>query len=140
MKQKVPAQDRRLAAVHEEFQEWRRSSRKGSRIPEPLWDAAAGLSGQHPVAEIARLLRLDYVKLRDRIRSLGCTGRETGRLKPAGRVGSGFVEVGVVPGRSNGESVMEVEDGTGRKLRMHLQGFSGVEVAEVAKVLWERSR
>ncbi|MBA7691933.1 hypothetical protein ES703_100489 [subsurface metagenome] len=52
----------------------------------------------------------------------------------------GFVEVGMTNGTMGGECLVEVEDGTGRKLKVHLRGASGAEAVQVAKALWEGVR
>ncbi len=133
----MPAVGRTLAEVHRQFQGWRRSRNKRSPIPERLWQAAEELSRQHSISEIARELRLDYTKLKERIicsRSMRAEG-----LCGSG-AGCGFVEVGIPSGTVGGECLVEVEDGTGRKLKVHLRGASGAEAVQVAKALWEGVR
>jgi len=141
----LPVPRRSLEAVQQEFQTWRSGRQRGSRIPERLWQAAAELSRRHSMSEIARRLRLDYVKLSRRIASLPSAGPdEIG-------AGCGFAELGLLPGTSSaggcagsgptsGECLVEVEDGTGRRLKMHMRGASGSEAVEIARVLWETRR
>jgi hypothetical protein len=47
-----------LEEVAEHFAQWRRSKRKGDRIPEKLWSEAAGLVSTYGVSRVARTLRL----------------------------------------------------------------------------------
>ena len=132
-----PAAGRTLEEVSRQFQGWRRSRKKRSPIPERLWQAAEELSRQHSISEIARVLRLDYAKLKERIvssRSMWAEG-----LLGSG-AGGGFVEVGMANGAMGGECLVEVEDGTGRKLKVHLRGASGAEALQVVKALWEGVR
>ena len=133
----LPARKKSLARVQKQFHVWRSSRQRGTAIPQRLWQAAAELSEQHSVSKIAETLGLDYVKLRERIES--SRSMENEQAWP-GVAGNGFVEVGAVPGTSNIECLVEVEDGTGRKLKMRLIGTNGVEAAEIARVLWETGR
>ncbi len=133
----LPARKKSLARVQKQFRVWRSSRQRGTVIPQRLWQAAAELSEQHSVSKIAETLSLDYVKLRERIES--SRSMENEQAWP-GVAGNGFVEVGAVPGTSNIECLVEVEDGTGRKLKMRLIGTNGVEAAEIARVLWETGR
>ena len=136
----VAAAGRRTATLTEvkrQFQGWRRSREKRSPIPERLWQGAEALSKQHSISEIAKALRLDYTKLKERIVCLrSMWAGETWRKGAA----CGFVEVGMVSGTTGGECLVEVEDGTGRKLKVHLRGASGAETVQLAKALWEAVR
>ena len=137
----LPAGRRALAEVHKQFQSWRRSRKRGSRIPQRLWQAAAELSEQHSISEIALTLGLDHMRLKQRVASLlapkvSAYGAGAKKLQP----GSGFVEVGMVPGGSTGECSVEAEDGMGKKLKMHLIGASCAEAVEIAKALWGTGR
>ena len=138
----LPGLRRSMGGVEQEFETWRMGRKRGSRIPERLWQAAAELSRRHSMSEIARRLGLDYVKLRQRIAWSQSVGSD--------EIGSGcgFVELGLLPGRSSDEGcagsgptssewLVEVEDGRGRKLKMHMRGASGSEAVEIARVLWE---
>ena len=133
----LPARNKSLARVQKQFSVWRSSRQRGTVIPQRLWRAATELSEQYSVSKIAHTMGLDYVKLRERIESSRAMESEQAWL---GVAGNGFVEVGAVPGTSNIECLVEVEDGTGRKLKMRLIGTSGVEAAEIARVFLETGR
>jgi len=137
-RENLPAERRTLAEVNTEFRNWRNSRKRGTKIPQQLWQAAAGLSEQHSIGKIAVTLGLDYTKLKQRITYLPSfqTRRVTEEFIP-GRTGSGFVEVDMAAGGSTGECTIEAEDGIGRKLRMHLRGSSCAEAVEIAKAFWE---
>jgi len=133
----APAAGGSLAEISREFQKWRSSRKKRSLIPEPLWQAAEKLSEQHSTSKVARALRLDYTKLKERIvSSRSIRAGETWR----NGAGCGFVEVEVPYGTIGGECAVELEDGTGRKLKVHLRRASGAEVVQLAKALWEGMR
>jgi len=129
---------RTLAEVNDEFRSWRNSRKRGTKIPQQLWQAAAELSEQHSIGKIAVTLGLDHTTLKQRITSMPSfqTRRVAEEFIPD-RAGSGFVEVDMAAGGSAGECTIETEDGIGRKLRMHLRGSSFAEAVEIAKAFWE---
>ena len=52
--------------VQRKLEHWRQRHRRGARIPEELWRAAAELAGAHGINRTARALRLDYYSLQKR--------------------------------------------------------------------------
>ena len=131
MKQRRQVAEREnLDAVRQRFEKWRRERKRGTKIPQSLWQAAVRLSDWHSVGEIARVLGLHYGRLKQRI------GNFNGESVPQAVEGMEFVSVGVMPaGQSN---VVELEDGRGKRLKVHLMGAGTGAVIEVAKALWER--
>ena len=142
MKQEnFPDGRRTLAEVLKEFQSWRSVRKRGSRVPQRLWQAAAELSERHSISDIAHTLGLDYTRLKQRVEALPPlldrrSIDEFGRTDAVG----GFVEVGMAPGGSTGECSVEAEDGKGKKLKMHLKGAGCAKAVEIAKAFWERRR
>jgi len=142
MKQEnLPAGRRTLAEVLKEFQSWRNVRKRGSRVPQRLWQAAAELSERHSIGDIAQTLGLDYTRLKQRVEAFPPmldrrSFDEYGRSNAV----SGFVELGMAPGGSTGECSVEAEDGKGEKLKMHLKGDGCVKAVEIAKAFWERRR
>ena len=142
MKQEnFPDGRRTLAEVMKEFQSWRSVRKRGSRVPQRLWQAAAELSERHSISDIAHRLGLDYTRLKQRVAALPPmldrrSFDEFGRTNAV----SGFVELGMAPGGSTGECSVEAEDGKGKKLKMHLKGAGCAKAVEIAKAFWERRR
>jgi len=124
-----------LEEVREQFENWRRERKKGGRIPQRLWQAAAGLSDRHSVGKIAMALGLDHGRLKQRIAAPSSLDGES--RHPAG-TGIEFVSIGALP-RAQAD-VVELEDGTGRRLKVHLVGAGSTRLIEVAKALWEQVR
>ena len=124
-----------LEEVREQFENWRRERKKGGRIPQRLWRAAAGLSDRHSVGKIATALALDHGRLKQRIVAPGSLGGEPRR--PAG-AGIEFVSIGALP--TAHADVVELEDEAGRRLKVHLVGAGTDRLIEVAKALWEQVR
>jgi hypothetical protein len=46
---------------------WRQGRKRGERIPEPLWKAAAGLAQTHGVGRVCVALKLNYYDLHRRL-------------------------------------------------------------------------
>ncbi len=130
-----------LTEVQEQFRSWRRSRKRGSRIPQKLWQAAAELSGHHSIGRIALTLGLDHMRLKQRVESMqAMRARMTlEELRPAGASGQ-FVEMEMAPERGHGECNVEAEDGKGKKLKMHLKGSGCTEAVEIVKALWGLGR
>ncbi len=58
-----------LEAAKKRFDTWRRRRKRGSRIPDHLWDYAAKLAAEYGICRAARVLRLDYYGLKKRAES-----------------------------------------------------------------------
>ena len=56
-----------LDVVRNQFETWRKRRRCRGRIPESLWQAAAGLCREHSIYEVCRTLRLNYHGLKERV-------------------------------------------------------------------------
>ena len=57
----------RLEKVRRRFEQWRRTHRARSRLPESLWAAAVKLGREHGINRTTRALRLDYYSLKKRV-------------------------------------------------------------------------
>ena len=109
------------------FRSWRRSRRTSSgRIPDELWAQAARVASVHGVTETAERLRLNGTRLKE-------------RCERDGR-GRGFVELAASELPLTGESVVELEDAAGSRLRVVLRGASVEAVTAAAKELWGAAR
>ncbi|MCP4549211.1 MAG: hypothetical protein GY835_22385, partial [bacterium] len=69
MQQHQDSSPDRLSDVRRQFERWRKGRRRGTRIPEDLWQAAADVGRQVGVSKTAQELRLDYYTLRRRTES-----------------------------------------------------------------------
>jgi len=124
-----------LSEVREEFERWRRSRPRGTRIPEPLWRAAAEAGRDHGVSKTAQKLRLDYYALKERVES---AGEERSAFEPP-RAG-GFLEVPLCAPAAAPECVLELEDGQGTRLRVELKGAALAELETLARTFWSVAR
>ena len=117
-----------LAEVKRGFDHWRRSRQRGRQIPEPLWRMAVKAAISHGVQSTARRLGLNSTRLQKQVQ----------RLAPAkaAQDASGFVELpwpGAVP---VAECILEAEDHSGRKLRIHLKGPATAQATLLGRLLW----
>ena len=130
---------RALMNLEEKFRSWRGSRRRGEKIPLELWHAAVELADHHTLDDIASTLELNRERLEKQVRATART-QERPR-KPAFEAGHrGFVEVEASSPGYPDECTVESEDGTGRKLTMHLRGDGCRHVLEMSKAFWDLSR
>lgn len=113
-----------LARARDRFAAWRRTKKPRSRIPEPLWDLAVKLTGQHGLNRTARTLKLDYYSLKKRVDVSGDQGEKND---------SAFVEF-PSPLTPTPECVIELDTNSGT-FRVHLKGFSACDIATVGRSL-----
>jgi hypothetical protein len=116
-----------VARGRSRFQAWREKREPGSRIPQDLRDMAVGLARIHGVSRTATVLGLDYYGLRKRV--------EAAVARPQATATS-FVEL-PSPIRVGNECGLELDNGTGAIMRVHLVGYEAADVAAVSRSFWD---
>jgi hypothetical protein len=97
----------------------------GSRIPDQLWSLAVTLAEAHGLNRTASVLKLDYYTLKNRV---------TGRSCDSSSVAPAFIELSPPPlAPSTTECVIELEDGLGARMRVHLRGGEIPDLAELCR-------
>jgi hypothetical protein len=119
-----------LSDVQSQFERWRRSRTRGTRIPAALWLAAVDAARGHGVSKAAQALHLDYYGLKKRLESAS---------EPEPGNGHGFLEIPLCA-RSAAECVLELEDGQGTRLRVELKGAAPAELEALARAFWSMAR
>ena len=97
-------------------------------IPEELWREAARLTIEHGIHRTAKAMRLDYYSLK----------KHAAAADRSGEHASQFVEI--LPGglpAPRPQCTIEVEDGSGAKMRICLEGGDVPDVAALARVFRE---
>lgn len=127
----VPA---RLDRARVRFDRWR-ERRERRTIPGELWRAAVKLAADYGVYRTARTLRLNYESLKKRVQAAS-PDAELSQGRPAR-----FWEL--IPGAAGGvptspEYIVEVEDGSGRKLRVQWKG-EFAELSALSQRLWSKA-
>jgi hypothetical protein len=120
----------RIEPLRQQVEEWREHKGSNEKMPEPLWEAAIGLAKVYGVSPVQRILRIDY---------RGLERRALGINKPAAKVRSpvrpSFIELPSLPTR-RAEHLVELEDGTGRKLSLKVAAGHLAEVLPLAQAFW----
>jgi len=112
--------------VRARFEQWRQTRRGKSPIPEELWSAAIEVARRDGVNRTAAALHLDGGKLKRRMMAAKSVGRKA--VPPM------FVEL-MASGTSRSEYTIELEGRKG-KLRIHCQGATAADLAELSRALW----
>jgi len=58
-----------IAQLQRQFDQFRSTQPRRTKLPEPLWQAAVDLAREHGIYPVAHPLRLDYVGLKKRLNS-----------------------------------------------------------------------
>ena len=127
MTQNRSSQIPEIQEVQARLEQWRQSRPKRSAIPYELWAAAAALARRDGVNRTAAALRLDGGKLK---RKMGTSVAADKKAPPA------FVELMAASASGRSEYTFELEGGNG-KLRIHCQGTSAAELADLTRALWD---
>jgi hypothetical protein len=120
----------RIEPLLQQVENWRKTKGKNETMPEPLWKEAIGLAKVYGVSPVQKILRIDY---------RGLERRALGIIKPAAKAGPvggpSFFELPSLPAR-RAEHLVELEDGTGRKLSLKIAAGHLAEVLPVVQSFW----
>jgi len=122
--QKVPAQ---LLQLQGEFSSWRMTRVRGERIPNDLWKSAAKLASCYGLHQTSKLLNLGYYSLKRRMEQQQVSKSSSQ---------DAFIELPPVSMTHSRECVIEFEDGTGAKMRMHWKGSDLSDVLALGHSFW----
>jgi hypothetical protein len=113
------------------LEDWRKSRRRGKRIPAPLWAVAAALARTHGVSRVSQRLGLDYNGLKWRAEATRTPRRS--RLKPP----PGFVELPLIgqPGQGP-KCTVELVQGEGARMTIRWEGKEGLDLVGLAEAFW----
>lgn len=127
----VSASGSQFERVQHRFDLWRKTRKRCSPIPETLWSSAVELAREHGLQRTAQTLRLNYYSLKKRFPLIsGAPGRA--QKEPT------FVELFPPPGAA-GHSVctIEMENVQGGKMKIHVQGLGGLDLAVLSDSFWK---
>ena len=120
-----------IEEAHRRLEVWRKSRRRGKRIPAPLWAVAAALARTHGVSRVSQTLGLDYNGLKRRAEATRAPRRS--RLKPP----PGFVELPIVGQPGLGPScTVELARGEGARITIRWEGKEGLDLVGLADAFW----
>jgi hypothetical protein len=140
-----------LENTRQRLERWRQTSPAKSRIPETLWNAAAKMAERYGVARTAGVLRLDYYRLKRRLDQKAAQGAEASPAAarttflqlpapgpPLPVLPAADPPASVPP--ATAECVVELEDATGAKMRIHLKGAQTFDLAALSRSFWSAER
>jgi hypothetical protein len=122
-RREVPA---RLLRLEQRFAEWRKSRTPGERIPNPLWKAAAKLAKEYGLGQTATVLKLDYYSLKRHVDQRAAETTST----------AAFIELPSTPVATQSECIIELEDGKGASMRMHVKGTEMPDLLALGRSFW----
>ena len=130
---KTRALPARLAGVQRRFEHWRRTRKIPSRIPEPLWAAAVKVAGTYGIPHTAKTLRVNYNALKKRAeqKTAGASGG------PEGGAVATFLELAPPAQVGFCHCTLELENASGAKMKVHLQGAEVPDLAALSRSFWE---
>jgi len=128
----IPSLKPTLEEVLDEFENWRKTRKKRTPIPEALWESAVSLSEDYPTLQISKALRLNYTTLKNRVQAT-----HSG-FSPRTASGPDFVELDFGGSIFPSECIVEMEDKSGSKMKMHLKGVTGLDLLELGRAFWSK--
>ena len=117
-----------LSTARRQFDHWRsQQPNKRTRLPKELWQQAVALAKEHGLNKTARALSLKYYSLKNHLEATA-----TDELKPA-EARREFLELLPDPVTSPFiDCMIELEDGSGTTMRMHIKGAGIADLASFA--------
>jgi hypothetical protein len=126
----VPAGMKRVCR---RFERWRNGHKARLPIPEGLWASAAQAAREHGVFRTAKVLHLEYGKLKRMVESTPPSLKATARHTP---VPTTFLELMPPQAAGLAECLIELEGPRG-KIRIQWKGTTAPDLAGLSRVLWE---
>ena len=119
-----------FAEVGERIEAWRRTRERRRPMPEELWEAAADLAKKYSLHKVSKAFRLSYTSLKKRVHP----DMPSARKEP----GPVFIELDMGPTARIPECTVEMEDGSGAKMRMRFSGKVDCNLLELGKAFWRK--
>jgi hypothetical protein len=120
----------RIEPLRQQVENWRKNKGSNHKMPNPLWEEAIALAKVYGVSPVQKILRIDYRGLERR--ALGIN-KGPAKARLAGQ--TSFIELPSLPAR-RAEHLVELEDGTGRKLSLKVATGHLAEVLPLAQAFW----
>ena len=124
-KQAPSINSREIDLLRKRLEAWRKSHRPRARIPDRLWNSAVRVAGHCGLNRTAKALRLDYYDLKKRLDAASLN---------QGKIPS-FVELSPIVSRQAPECIIECENRSGAKMRIHLKGMGSPDL-NILSTFW----
>ena len=118
-----------LSTARRQFDHWRsQQPNKRTRLPKEFWQQAVALAKEHGLNKTARALGLKYYSLKKHLEATA-----TDESKPA-EARREFMELlpSLVTTSPSIDCTIELEDGSGTTMRMHVKGACMADLASFA--------
>ena len=123
----------RIEPLRQELETWRKNKTGNQLTPETFWAGAVELAKLYGVSPVQKILRIDYRGLERR--TLGIR-KAVGKARAAQPTPArSFIELPSLPPRRV-EHLVELEDGTGRKLSLKVAAGHLADVLPLAQAFW----
>jgi hypothetical protein len=116
------------------FEEWRNNPKKSKRIPQKLWQAAVDLSKEYSINYVSKALRLSYTDLKKRVEAENKEDLPLIKRQPDMK----FIELGPEKPSSIPQCTIEMENGSGAKMKIHLHGGTDPDLYELSRAFWSK--
>jgi hypothetical protein len=123
----------RLERARRRFERWRQTRKIPSRIPQPLWAAAAKMASTYGISRTASTLRVNYSALK---RHIGESAAPAGG--PEKSAIPTFLELAPPTRVDSCQCILELENASGAKMRVHLRGGETPDLTALSRSFWER--
>lgn len=111
-----------IAQLQEQLTQFRNSNQPRTRLPESFWNTAVELARKYGIYQTAHPLRLDYVRLKNRL--LGSPSSQ--QNQPPKPAPPAFVEL-MAPQKTTAEWLIEFESSRGSKMRIQIPAASPLD-------------
>jgi hypothetical protein len=132
-----------IRKVQRRFEQWRSAHTGRLPIPERLWTAATELARVHGVFPTAKVLHLEYGKLKQLMEADSPAAKKPVRRSPRSRARRAwstappaFVELIAPRPGSSSECRVELEGPRGR-MRIDFKGVATAELVALSRALWD---
>ena len=137
-----------LEKVQRRFERWRQTRKIPSRIPGSLWASAVRIASTYGLSRTAKALRVNYQALKQRVdedtATRGDPEKSTAEQRRASideaLPASAFLELAPSLRVGSCQCVLEWEDASGAKMRVHLQGTEAPDLTGLSRSFWDRTR
>ncbi len=128
---KIHALPAGLEKVRRRFERWRQTRTIPSRIPRSLWTSAARMASTYGISRTAKMLGVNYGALKQRVDDGAAGGGGSEKSNVAT-----FLELTPPTRAGSCQCTLELEDASGAKMRVHLQGDEAPDLAALSRSFW----
>jgi hypothetical protein len=115
-----------LLRLERRFFSWREIRVKGERIPSQYWESAGKLASKHGVCQTAKVLKLDYYSLKKQME------QQSAEPSPV----PAFIELPSPSTDQSSECVIEFENKSGDRMRVHLKDSTAPDLITLGRSFW----